>query len=575
MSGVGAGMTGAGGSKERIAEGRGRGARVTAVARQRYHCEACPTLVISYDLKHHYSSKTNWDQLEQLNKGVSKEDVISELGELDAHTMYMFKHGYKKTSLPNYRSHKMQRSVHRGPMDAFLGRRRVPEMEEDQEDSEDGEDQGKEEERKRRREGESSDAEAAKRQSVEETEKDDVDYQDDDKGDDDRSESDKMSQMEEGTMEEGGVGSRVDSEEERRRSGLELEEEIGFGSDSEEERREEETGEEERREEETGEEGRREEETGEDEDGRHRMSEADIKRVGFKIAEILEKKDEEKKVKEKIKENIKENWVVGDNFLVCRPCGLYSKGADLPPHLRSGNRGKSGTIQRKDSSGNMKPQSVLKKGCVRHEKNDIHIWCEMKESRMKVAKKSFDTRSEEAGLGVTRTVIKTLKRGGSSEDFMADLDLLSLTPGVVYAVKNNSRRAFFEIRDTVFEVVSSKMQTFFKENVKHIAVTLDKVTIHHVSYTVICTYFFWGGELFIVLNQLTILGVDDYDGPGTARMVITALCMTLGFSRTKLANTLRHFRYFSFISKKIIFENSPAMTVFTPVTLSAWQAEAA
>ena len=90
---------------------------------------------------------------------------------------------------------------------------------------------------------------------------------------------------------------------------------------------------------------------------------------------------------------------------------------------------------------------------------------------------------------MVRTAIKTLKRGGGSKDFMADLDLLSLTPGVIYAVKNNSRMAFFDIRDATFEVVSEKMRTFFKK-INHIAVSLDKVTVHHVSYCVIITYFF-------------------------------------------------------------------------------------
>ena len=67
-----------------------------------------------------------------------------------------------------------------------------------------------------------------------------------------------------------------------------------------------------------------------------------------------------------------------------------------------------------------------------------------------------------------------MKRGGGSADFLADLDLLSLTPGVVYAVKNNSRDAFFEIRDSTFEVVVQKMQKFFRDNIKNITASLDK-----------------------------------------------------------------------------------------------------
>ena len=84
----------------------------------------------------------------------------------------------------------------------------------------------------------------------------------------------------------------------------------------------------------------------------------------------------------------------------------------------------------------MRTLHILDKVCRRHEKTNIHIWCEMKEKKELEKKKSFEERNEEAGLEVIRTAIKVMKRGGGSADFLADLDLLSLTPGVVYAVKN-------------------------------------------------------------------------------------------------------------------------------------------
>ena len=118
-------------------------------------------------------------------------------------------------------------------------------------------------------------------------------------------------------------------------------------------------------------------------------------------------------------------------------------------------------------------------------------------------------------------------------DFQADLDLLALTPGVIYAVKNNSRAIFFDIRDSTFEVVSGKMRKFFGDNIKSIAVTLDKVTVHHTSYTLIMTYFFWRGKLHVVLNELNILNLDDYDSEGTARMVVNSLISTLCYRRTQ------------------------------------------
>ena len=162
----------------------------------------------------------------------------------------------------------------------------------------------------------------------------------------------------------------------------------------------------------------------------------------------------------------------------------------------------------------------------------------MKESTDAESKKSYDVRNEEAGLSVICTLIKNLKRRGGSKDFMADLDLLSLTPVVIYAVKNNSRRGFFDLRDSVFEVVSEKVKEFFKNHVKHIAASLDNVTVHHVSYTIIITYFF-NGQLHIILNKLEKLGLEDYDSEGTARMVIVILTSTLGYTKTQLASNLK------------------------------------
>ena len=47
----------------------------------------------------------------------------------------------------------------------------------------------------------------------------------------------------------------------------------------------------------------------------------------------------------------------------------------------------------------------------------------------------------------------------------------------------------------------------------------------------------------MVLNQLTILKEEDYDTMGTAEMVINALRLTLGCTRTELADKLRHLIY--------------------------------
>ena len=92
------------------------------VARQLYHCDVCNAAIVSYDLKSHYKSKTDFVQLQRLVDG---EEVVGEIG---PHTRYMWEKGFTEENLPSYRYHKMQKTVAKGPMDSFLGRRAVEEQ---------------------------------------------------------------------------------------------------------------------------------------------------------------------------------------------------------------------------------------------------------------------------------------------------------------------------------------------------------------------------------------------------------------------------------------------------------------
>ena len=57
------------------------------------------------------------------------------------------------------------------------------------------------------------------------------------------------------------------------------------------------------------------------------------------------------------------------------------------------------------------------------------------------------------------------------------------------------------------------------------------------------TYFFHEGKIHVILNKLEKLESIDYNGHGTAGMVIRVLKDTLGLTHTKLARILRHFIY--------------------------------
>ena len=72
---------------------------------------------------------------------------------------------------------------------------------------------------------------------------------------------------------------------------------------------------------------------------------------------------------------------------------------------------------------------------------------------------------------------------------------------------------------------------------------MDKVTVERTSYTVIMTYFFVDGKILVILNKLQKLSTKDYNGEGTANMLISTLCETLGVTKMKLARILKHLVY--------------------------------
>ena len=94
-----------------------------------------------------------------------------------------------------------------------------------------------------------------------------------------------------------------------------------------------------------------------------------------------------------------------------------------------------------------------------------------------------------AGEKVVRIALYCFKRGLGAQDFLAlnDKDLGSDITNT--ATKNDSKAEFFKLTNVVFDLVSEE---FFKENVNHITVTLDKVRYCpvHIYTTVILTFFY-------------------------------------------------------------------------------------
>ena len=140
--------------------------------------------------------------------------------------------------------------------------------------------------------------------------------------------------------------------------------------------------------------------------------------------------------------------------------------------------------------------------------------------------------------------LKNARRGGSAEDFLHDIDLMGLLPNISQSQKNNSTNVFFELRDDAFEVVSGTIKDLFASGkVTEMAITLDKVTLHSRTFTVLLTFFFYEWSIYCLLNGLLKMSSAEYDSSGTASLIMTSLSETLGLSRTRLAHILLHCRF--------------------------------
>ena len=148
------------------------------------------------------------------------------------------------------------------------------------------------------------------------------------------------------------------------------------------------------------------------------------------------------------------------------------------------------------------------------------------------------------GKTVILMYLKNARSGGSSADFLNDIDFTHLLSNVTNSTKNNSCNIFFELREDTFEVVTGVIHDLFKSGkITELSATLDKVTVQHRSYTVLLSFFFYDGSIYCLLNALLKMEEADYNAEGTATLIVNCLKETLGLSRTQLANLLVHFRF--------------------------------
>ena len=202
-------------------------------------------------------------------------------------------------------------------------------------------------------------------------------------------------------------------------------------------------------------------------------------------------------------------WMSGDDFISCIPCLKYSDMEKVPAALRKYKKGNFGRIKAKGEGFHIRHSQK------EHEASDLHKWCAVKSEELEKEKIVQDTKNKQAAENTVRNVIFALKNGGGSELFLSLMDKDNLTEGIEALAKNDSKCTFFDVREIVYEEVDKRVKYQFR-NIKCITVTLDMVTVGHISYMVILTYFFQDGQINIFLNRLEKLQDIDYNGPGTA-----------------------------------------------------------
>ena len=229
-------------------------------------------------------------------------------------------------------------------------------------------------------------------------------------------------------------------------------------------------------------------------------------------------------------------WKRGEDFVSCIPCLKYSDSGKVPPGLRKSRKGNYGRINLNQEQFNVTHSQK------QHESNDLHKWCVIKGKILDEEEMREDSKNNKAAENTVRNVVFALKNGGGSELFVGLMDKDNLTEGIEAPTKNDSKKTFFDLREIISEEVGKRIKCMFSK-VKYLTVTIDKVTVGHVSYMVILSYFFHQGRIHICLNKLEKMQECDYDGPGTAAMLVRVLMDTTGWSKPRLANRLVHMTY--------------------------------
>ena len=257
------------------------------------------------------------------------------------------------------------------------------------------------------------------------------------------------------------------------------------------------------------------------------------------IARKIVDEQENLKRREKAKSEIDLEWLEDEenNYLICVACLHHTSSGNVPPHLKTYNRGHFGFLDRHGGLNYDKTRAIK-----RHIANPLHLWCAVQESKLKEKTEEVAKKNKVAAEMVASNALYVLKDPtGSAQDFLKLNNKDELNDQLNWADKNDGKNMYFQIRNIVFDHLSGKLKEIIK-SVETLGCTLDKVTVGGTSYTCILTYFFWGGQIKTVMNELYLMRSEDLDGEGTAEMLCKSLMSTLGLSKEELAEKLEHVR---------------------------------
>ena len=230
----------------------------------------------------------------------------------------------------------------------------------------------------------------------------------------------------------------------------------------------------------------------------------------------------------------KSDWLSTETHFICKSCSKFAKSDEVPQKMKHFYRGDFGFVEK----GDPKHHNFCKK---RHESTELHLWCLEQQAKSDIQSADAEDKSRKAGMLVIRNALFCFKKGLSSRDFVALNDKDNMTE-LTTATKNDSKIQFYDIRNLADEKLSHQIKMIFKD-VKAFSVTLDKVTVGRISYTVVLSYFFYDGRIHVVLNKLVHLSSKDYDGPGTAKMLLDCLVETTGLTESQISLRLVHLIY--------------------------------